>query len=61
MLRLDFIEFPKNRQYQFRILKNDELDMVEAEFDKLLSKQIICKSKRERMFSPGIRRMGENA
>ena len=47
-LRLDFKEIPKNRKYQFRTLKNDELDIVEAEVDKLLSKRVICKSKRER-------------
>ena len=29
-------------------LKNDELDIVEAEFDKRLKKQIICESKSER-------------
>ena len=45
-LRLDFKEFPKNRQYQFRTLKNDELDIVEAEVDKRLRKQVICESKR---------------
>ena len=27
-LRLDFKEIPENRQYQFRTLKNDELDIV---------------------------------
>ena len=48
MLRLDFKEIPKNRQYQFRTLKNDELDIVEGEVDKILSKQVICESKRER-------------
>ena len=47
-LRLDFKEIPKNRQYQFRTLKNDELDIVKAEVDKLLSKQVICESRRER-------------
>ena len=47
-LRLDFKEIPENRQYQFRTLKNDELDLVKAEVDKLLSKQVICKSRRER-------------
>ena len=47
-LRLDFKEIPKNRQYQFRTLKNDELDIVKAKVDKLLSKQVICKSRRER-------------
>ena len=47
-LRLDFKEFPENRQYQFRPLKNDELDVVKAEVDKLLSKQVICESRRER-------------
>ena len=47
-LRLDFKEIPKNRQYQFRTLKNDELIIVKAEVDKLLSKQAICESKRER-------------
>ena len=47
-LRLDFKEFPDNRQYQFRPLKNDELDVVKAEVDKLLSKQVICESRRER-------------
>ena len=46
-LRLDFKEFPKNRQYQFRKLKNDELNIVETEADKLLRKQVICESKRE--------------
>ena len=39
---MDFKEFPKNRLYQFRTLKNDE------KFDKLLKKQVICESKRER-------------
>ena len=47
-LRLDFKEIPKNRQYQFRTLKNDELEIVKAEVDKLLSKQVICESRRER-------------
>ena len=47
-LRLDFKEFPENRQYQFRPLKNDELNVVKAEVDKLLSKQVICESRRER-------------
>ena len=47
-LRLDFKEIPENRQYQFRTLKNDELDIVKAEVDKLLSKQVICESRRER-------------
>ena len=47
-LRLDFKEIPKNRQYQFRKLKNDELEIVKAEVDKLLSKQVICESRRER-------------
>ena len=47
-LRLDFKEFPKNRQYQFRTLKNDELGIVETEIDKLLRKQVICESKKER-------------
>ena len=47
-LRLDFKEIPKNRQYHFRTLKNDELDIEKAEVDKLLSKQVICKSERER-------------
>ena len=47
-LRLDFKEIPKNRQYQFRTLKNDELDIVKAEVDKLLSKQVICESRREK-------------
>ena len=46
-LRLDFKEFPENRQYQFRPLKNDELNVVKAEVDKLLSKQVICESRRE--------------
>ena len=46
-LRLDFKEFPKNRQYQFRKLKNDELNIIETEADKLLRKQVICESKRE--------------
>ena len=36
-LRLDFKEFPGNRQYQFRPLNNGELDVVKAEVDKLLS------------------------
>ena len=45
---MDLKEFPKNRQYQFRTFKNDELDSVEAEADKLLRKQVICESKRER-------------
>ena len=47
-LRLDFKEIPTNRQYQFRTLKNDELDIVKAEVDKLLSKQVICESRREK-------------
>ena len=47
-LRLDFKEIPKNRKYQFRTLKNDEVDIVETEVYKLLSKRVICKSKRER-------------
>ena len=46
-LRLDFKEIPKNRQYQFRTLKNDKLDIAEAEVNKLLNKQVICESKRE--------------
>ena len=46
-LRLDFKEIRKTRQYQFRILKNDELDIVKSELDKRLSKQVICESKRE--------------
>ena len=46
-LRLDFKEFPKNRQYLFRTLKNDELDTEEAKVDELLRKQVICESKRE--------------
>ena len=45
---MDFKEIPKNRQYQFRKLKNDELEIVKAEVDKLLSKQVICESRRER-------------
>ena len=65
-LRLDFKKIPKNRKYQFRTLKNDKLDIVVAEVDKLLSKQVIYKSKRKEMatclmFSPEIRRMDENA
>ena len=47
-LRLDFKEIPENRQYQFRTLKNDELHVVKAEVDKLLSKEVICESRRER-------------
>ena len=47
-LQLDFKEFPKNRQYQSRTLKNDELDIAEADVDKLLGKQVICESERER-------------
>ena len=62
---MDFKEIPENRQYQFRTLKNDELDIVEAEVDNLLSKQVICESEKEGndcfMFSPGIRRMDGNA
>ena len=46
-LRLDFKEFPENRQCQFKPLKNDELGVVKAEVDKLLSKQVIYESKRE--------------
>ena len=65
-LRLDFKEIPKNRQYQFRTLKNDELDIIEAEVDKLLSNKSFVKAKRKEMticlmFSPEIRRMEENA
>ena len=57
---MDFKEFPKNRLYQFRTLKNDE------KFDKLLKKQVICERAKEKemticlMFSPGIRRIEEN-
>ena len=47
-LRLDFKEITENRQYQFRTLKNDELDVVKAEVDKLLRKKVICESRRER-------------
>ena len=47
-LRLDFKEFPENRQYLFKTLKNDELGIVEAEIDKLLRKQVICESKKGR-------------
>ena len=65
-LRLDFKEIPENRQYQFRTLKNDELHVVKAEVDKLLSKEVICESRRERndylsnVFTE-IRRMEEKA
>ena len=45
---MDFKEFLNNRQYQFRTLNNDELHIAEAEVDKLLKKQVICESKRER-------------
>ena len=45
-LRLNLKEFSKNRQCQSKILKNDELDIVEV--NKLLRKQVICESKRER-------------
>ena len=47
-LRLNFKEFPKNRQYQFRILKNNELDIVGTAVDKPLRKRVICESKREK-------------
>ena len=47
-LRLDFKEFPKNRQYQFRILKNNELDIVGTAVDKPLRKRVICERKREK-------------
>ena len=65
-LRLDFKEIPENRQYQFRTLKNDELHVVKTEVDKLLSKEVICESRRERndylsnVFTE-IRRMEEKA
>ena len=45
-LRLNLKEFSKSRQCQSKILKNDELDIVEV--NKLLRKQVICESKRER-------------
>ena len=45
---MDFKEFLNNRQYHFRTLNNDELHIAEAEVDKLLRKQVICESKRER-------------
>ena len=51
-LRLDFKEIPKNRQYQFRTLKNDDLDIAKAEGKEMT----ICP-----MFSPEKRRMEENA
>ena len=45
---MDFKEFPKNRQYQFKTLKNEELNIVQEEVQKLLTKQVICKSYREK-------------
>ena len=45
---MDFKEFPRNRQYQFRTLNNDEVGILEAEVDKLLGNQVICESKIER-------------
>ena len=47
-LKLDFKGFPKDGQYQFRTLKNDELDIVEVEVDKILRKKVICESRRRR-------------
>ena len=47
-LRLDFKEFPQNRQYQFKALKDEELNIVKEEVQKLLSKQVICESNREK-------------
>lgn len=47
-LRLDFKEFPQNRQYQFKTLKDEELNIVKEEVQKLLSKQVICESNREK-------------
>ena len=41
-LKLDFEDIPKNRQHQFKELKDDKMSTAQLEVEKLLKKGIIC-------------------